>query len=63
MIFCHMTAGNGAIFRTHRQTNEHTSGWTDRRGNWNSYLDFPMGYQTETYVYNECRLGHSDDSD
>ena len=37
MTFCHATAGNGAIFRTHERTNggthERTNGWTNGRTN------------------------------
>ena len=41
MTFCHTTAGNGANFWTHEQTDE----WTDRHGSRNSYLDKAQSIQ------------------
>ena len=45
VIFCNMTAGIWASFQTHRWNN----GWTDRRGAWNSYLDFSVPFSLVIY--------------
>ena len=39
MKFCDKIAGIVVNSKTHRCTETNGNGWTDRRGNWNSYLD------------------------
>ena len=52
VTFCNTTAGNGASFLKHRQTDERrTDGRTDRRGSRNSYLDLITQHTSIDYFF------------